>query len=282
MILVTGATGTVGRAAVDLLIKQAEDVVAVTRDPARAQLPGGAQVFLGDPSRPASLASVLPQTHAILLSPRAVGHAAVELLSLARDAGVERVVVLSALTVQYGGGEGRFADAFRVIEDIAKASGLAWTFLRCADFAANTKSWAPQIRASDVVRGAYGEAASSPIHERDIAAVATSALVDGAHEGHAYVLTGPQSLTQREKLRLIGKAIGADLSWQEISPDQARQAMLAHGFPAEIADRMLGYLADHLENAGPTTDTVEQLLARPALTFAQWATENAPVFRTSG
>ena len=54
----------------------------------------------------------------------------------------------------------------------SKPLASTWTILRCADFAANTLAWAPQIRATGVVRGAYGDAATSTIHERDIGAVA--------------------------------------------------------------------------------------------------------------
>ena len=138
------------------------------------------------------------------------------------------------MTVQYPAGEARFAGDFKAAEDVVKACGLDWTLLRCADFDANALAWVPQIRKGGVVRGAYGDAATSSIHERDIAAVAASALASPAHAGHAYVLTGPQSLTQRDKVRLIGEAVGRELSFQEISPQQVRHAMITQGLPEEI------------------------------------------------
>jgi uncharacterized protein YbjT (DUF2867 family) len=279
MILITGATGNVGREAVRQLLSQGDEVAAVTRNPATAALPEGARVVEGDPSRPDSLASALRDVDAILLSSRAVGNATAELLSLAAQQGVQRVVVLSAVTVEYGGGYRRFAEGFKAIEDAAKASGLQWTFLRCAQFDTNALIWAPQIRAAGVVRGAYGDAAVSPIHPRDVAAVGAKALLDPQHAGHAYALTGPQSLTQRDQVRLIGEAIGMELSWQEISAELVSQAMLAQSVPKEIPDRMLGYLAECLRQPGPSTPVVEQILGRPALTFAEWATENAAKFR---
>jgi hypothetical protein len=79
-------------------------------------------------------------------------------------------------------------------------------------------------------------------------------------------------------VRIIGRAIGRKLSFQEISAQQVRQAMLAQGLPEDVPDRMLGYLADHVEQSGPSTDTAQQLLRRPALTFANWAAENAAAF----
>src|SRR6266487_2586036 len=137
MILVTGATGNVGREVVRLLVAGGEQVEAVTRHPATA-----------------------------------------ELLTLAAERGVKRVVVLSALTVEHGGGYQRFADAFKAVEDAAKESGLQWTFLRSGDYASNALSWVPQIRQAGIVRGVYGDGATSTIHEHDVAAIAALALVD--------------------------------------------------------------------------------------------------------
>jgi len=200
MILVTGATGNVGREVVNLLLDDSAKVVAVTRHPATAALPDGAHLVGGDPSRPQTLTSALRGVEAV--SPRALGDATagaatVELLKLAAEQGARRVVVLSAVTVEYGGGYQRFADAFRAVEDAARASGLQWTILRSTDYSSNSLAWAPQIRSTGVVYGAYGDGATSTIHERDVAAVSALALMDAAHAGHTYVLTGPQSLTQR-------------------------------------------------------------------------------------
>jgi uncharacterized protein YbjT (DUF2867 family) len=238
----------------------------------------------GAPSHPKTLTSVLRGVEAVLISPRALGDttagaATAELLDLAAEQGVERAVALSAVTVQYPAGYRRFADAFKAVEEAVKASRLPWTLLRSADYAANTLAWAPQIRLASVVRGAYGDAATSTIHERDVAAVAARALVNPAHAGHSYVLTGPQSLTQRDKVRLIGEAIGKKLSFEELPPEQIRQAMLAQGLPEDVPDRLLGSLADYAKEPGPSSDTVDQVLGRPALTFAEWAAEHAAAFR---
>jgi uncharacterized protein YbjT (DUF2867 family) len=279
MVLITGATGNVGREVVKLILDEGGHVAAVSRNPAAASLPAKARVIKGDPSQPQSLATAFNGIEAVLLSPRALAGAAKEFVTLAASSGVRRAVVLSALTVQYGGGLRRFADEFQAVEDAVKHSGLEWTLLRSADYASNTKAWIPQIQAGDVVRGAYGEAKTSTVHERDVAAVAARALLDAIHAGETYVLTGPHSLTQRDKVRAIGQAIGRDLKWQEVPADQIRQAMLARGLPADVPDRMLGYLADSVERPGPSSDTVQQILGRRALTFSEWATEHAAEFR---
>jgi uncharacterized protein YbjT (DUF2867 family) len=118
-------------------------VVAVTRNPSAATLPHGIPIVTGDPSSPATLTSALRGVKAVFLNPVSVGNATAGLLSLLAQRGVGRVVLLSALTVQYGAGERRFTDQFRAHEEAVKSSGLQWTLLRCSDFAANTLPWAP-------------------------------------------------------------------------------------------------------------------------------------------
>lgn len=273
MILITGATGVVGREAVRLLVEQGAKVAAVTRNP-HTDFPAGTQLV-----HPAEVAT-LHGVEAILLSPRAVGSAAVDLLARARETGTIRVVVLSAVTVQYPAGHARFRQQFQAVEDIAKACGLDWTILRCADFAANTLAWARQIQTTGTVRGAYPHARTSTVDERDIAAVAAFALTHPHHSGQTHLLTGEQSLSQPEKVAALGAALGRTLSFVEATPDQIRRGMLAAGLPDEVPDRLLGSLADYAREAGPTTDTARRLLGRPARTYATWAQDHRTAFTT--
>ncbi|MFG6196325.1 NAD(P)H-binding protein [Nonomuraea sp. JJY05] len=278
MILITGANGVVGRQVLNLLLQEGAAVAAVTRGPGEVRLPDGVRAVRGDLFHPQWMEAALEGVEAIQISPRAVGPGLGDLLKLAVKQGVRRAVLLSATTVEHPAGEPRFAAQFKLAEDLVTSSGLDWTVLRLSDFAANALAWAPQIKAGDVVRGAYGQAATSPIHETDIAAVAVQALLNNMHTGSIHTLTGPQSLDQFEKVRLIGAAIGRALSFQELPPEQVRQGMLAQGLPEEVPARLLGSLADYANRPGPTTSTVEDLLGRPALTFADWARDNAPAF----
>jgi uncharacterized protein YbjT (DUF2867 family) len=272
MILITGATGTIGREAVQILLDQGAKVAAVTRNP-RASLPAAAQLVHPDEIKG------LDGVEGILLSPRAVGAGIPDLLAYARATGVRRVVVLSAMTVQYPAGHARFREQFQAVEAAVQGSGLEWTILRCSDFAANTLVWAGQIRATGTVQGAYTQARTSTIHERDIAAVAAPALTGSAHVGQTYPLTGEQSLSQPDKVAAIGASIGRELSFVELPADEVRRDMLAAGLPEEVPDRLLGSLADYAREAGPTTDTVRRLLGRPALTYAAWAAEHTAAFQ---
>src|SRR4051812_5514696 len=189
MLLITGATGTVGRPLIDLLGAAGARVRAVTRDPRAAALPAGAEVVEGDPSRPATIAGALDGVATLFLNPAAAGAAAGDLLTLARDRGVKRVVLLSALAA----GEPHAIGAHHsALEDTVTASGLDWVILRPGMFAANTiAQWAAQIRAGDVVRGPYAESTDAPIHERDLAEVAARALLTDELTGRRARLTGP-------------------------------------------------------------------------------------------
>lgn len=256
MMLITGATGNVGREAMRLL---GDRGAGVSRDPARN-----------------TPLEVLAHVEAVLYSPRA---ASPELLARAAERGAKRVVVLSAATVAHPAGDPRFIAEFRAAEQAAQRSGLEWTILRCADFAANALAWAPQLRGTGVVRGAYPQAVTSTVDERDVAAVAVRALLEPVHAGRTYLLTGPQALTQAGKVQAIGRATGRELTFAEIAPEQVRRGMLATGLPAEIPDRLLGSLADYALAPGPSSTTVADLLGRPARTFADWAADHAAAFR---
>ena len=173
MLLVTGATGTIGRPLIDALITQGAKVRAITHNRQAAGLPAEVEVVEGDLSQPDTIAPFLEGVTALFLHPRAVGLAAGELLALARQRGVHRVVALSATNVddpldlqpsRYNG------DRNKEVEDAAVGSGLAWVSLRASSFAANTlRTWGAQIRAGDVVRYPYANFAEALIHERDLA-----------------------------------------------------------------------------------------------------------------
>lgn len=154
MITIIGATGMVGLETLRILTERGHKVTAVTRDPAVASIPEATTVVGGDPSRADIPDRAWDGVDAVLLSPRAVGNAASDVLSAAAWHGARRVVVISAATANFPAGEPRFIERFRAVEEAAKASGLAWTFLRCPDFAANALAWAPQISrlASSAVR----------------------------------------------------------------------------------------------------------------------------------
>jgi uncharacterized protein YbjT (DUF2867 family) len=288
MILVTGATGTIGRPLLDLLVRTGVAVRAVSRDPqANARpanaLPAGVEVVAGDPSRPDTIARYLEGVSAVFLHPRAVGDAAGELLALARQRNVARVVALSAINVDDDPAEqpSRLqGDRNKEAEDAAVASGLAWVSLRPASFAVNTlRAWAPQLRTGDVVRGPYAGFAEPLIHEADVAEVAARALVDPGLDGRKLRLTGPQSLSQKDLVSIIGDVLGRPLRYQEIPAEAFRPAMVGRGLPPAFVDALLARYARGVGPAETVTDEVDKVLGRPARTYAAWVHDHAAAFQ---
>ncbi len=286
MILVTGATGSIGRPLVDLLVREGARVRAATRNPEAAALPASVEVIEGDPSRPDTIASSLEGVTGLFLHPRAVGMAAGALLALARERGVKRVVVLSAMNVDddLADQPSRYqGDRNKEVEDAVTRSGLEWVSLRASSFADNSiRAWAAQIRAGDVVRYPYAAFQESPIHERDLAEVAVRALLTDELVGRRLELTGPQSLTHQEMVAIIGDVIGRPLRYQEITPEAARQAMAASGIPEPFVEALMARYARDVGRPAPLTGEVEKILGRPARTFAQCVTDHADAFRASG
>ncbi|MFD5684836.1 MULTISPECIES: SDR family oxidoreductase [Streptomyces] len=270
-ILVTGATGTVGRRVVEQLLERGAHVRAVTRDPARAEFPGGVDVVRGDLADPASLESALEGVtglHLItfdggLFAPLTTGE---EIMRLAREAGVRRVTVLN------GGGD-------TPMETAVRESGLAWTVVMPVEFMANALEWAPGIKADDVVREPFVDRLSAMVHESDIGAVAATALTEDGHGGQVYLITGPQALTVGDKVAAIAAARGRAVELVELTEEEALAGWRAKGMPEDVIGFLIAVYRDTPPEGRTVIDTVEKVTGRPARTFAQWAGEHAEFFR---
>jgi uncharacterized protein YbjT (DUF2867 family) len=276
---VTGATGRVGRAVVSELLGAGVPVRALSRRPAEAGLPATVDVVAGDLTVPESLDAGLQGAGAVFLlwtAPPATAPAIIERLA----SHVPRVVFLSSphqTPHPFFQQPNRMAAFHAEVERLIAASGLASTILRPGMFASNTRLWwASQIQQGDVVQWPYGAAETAPIDERDIAAVAARALTEEGHAGGDYVLTGPESLSQAEQVSAIGDAIGRQLRFEELSPDEFRRAMADYG-PA--ADMLLAAWRAALGLPAFVTSTVADITGSPARTFRQWAADHANQFR---
>jgi len=279
MILVTGATGKVGRHLVAGLLAAGAPVRALTRDPAAANLPAGAELARFDPARPGTATAALAGATAVFLNATAVGRVLGQLMAAASRVGVRRAVLLSSFTVRDNGAQPYAIGAqHKALEDMVAASGLERVFLRCGGFAANTLAWAPMIRAEGVVRVPYPGAGTAPIAEQDIAAAAVRVLLGDGDAATRYVLTGPQSLTQVEQVQAIGAAIGRDLRTEELPPGAFRQAATAR-MPAAAVDDMLRYYAEYVGRTAEMSPDLDTITGQPGTTFAEWADEHADRFR---
>jgi uncharacterized protein YbjT (DUF2867 family) len=280
MILITAATAPVGRSIVEQLVVAGREVRALTRDPVKANLPAAAEVVAGDLSDPASLSAAFKDVTAVFLLAAAPDFAPA-FLEAAKVAGVRRIVFQSSGAVDDNAEQqpNAIAAFHHDIERQIQESGLEWTLLRLEVASADALQWAfdvpGQLKAGDVVRGPYGQAAGSPIHPADFAAVAIAALSEDKHAGQIYHLTGPQSLSHIEQIQLIGAALGRALRYEELDVEAARQAIS----PYAPADVLFATWEQHLDTAALVTDTVERLTGKPPRSVAQWAADSAARLR---
>ncbi|MFB9907573.1 NAD(P)H-binding protein [Allokutzneria oryzae] len=270
-VLVTGATGTVGRHLVHQLVSAGHEVRALTRAPEKADLPPQVQVVAGDLADPASLAGAFDGVTAVHLitfsgnnyAPLTTGP---EIVKLAAEAGVRRVTVL------WSGYPGP-------VEDAVRASGLEWTLIQPVEFMSNALGWADSVRTEGVAREVFPYALNAAVHPADIAAVTARALTEDGHNGRSYDLTGPEALNFPQKVALLSAAVGKDIRFVELTEEQARNRMRAKGIADAEIDFVIGWHANPPAEAYTVLPTVEDVTGQPARTYAQWAAENADAFR---
>jgi uncharacterized protein YbjT (DUF2867 family) len=278
-ILVTGATGTVGRIVVDRLLRAGQRVRALTRNPATAGLPGEVELVTGDLAGAAAGLGDVDRVYYLagMLDPELAGEQARAFAEEAVKAGVTRVVTLTseAVTVRRPGS----CEMLRDVEEAIEASGLEWTHVRPGEFAVNKLGiWGDSIRTEGVVRNAFPDALGVPIHEADIAEVVVAALTEDGHAGRAYSLSGPQALSQREQAAAIGDGLGRSLRFEPLTYGQARASYITAGIPADVVDYVLGYQAEYAEEPPAVLPDVERVLGRPGRTLAQWAADHRADF----
>lgn len=280
-VLVTGATGRVGRIVVDRLLDAGVPVRALTRRPAAAGLPAAVEVVAGDLTAPESLDAGLQGVDAVFLvwtvppttAPAVVAHIATH---------TRRIVFLSSphrTPHPFFQQPNPMAVLHADIERLISTAGLASTIIRPGIFASNALHWwAATIRDGDFVRWPYGAAETAPIDERDIAAVAARALSEDGHAGGDYVLTGPESLSQAQQVSIIGAAIGRRIQFVELSPEEFRRET-AGRWPRPVVDMLLAAWAATLGRPAFTTSTVADVVGSPPRTFRQWVADHADAFR---
>ncbi|MER7859303.1 NAD(P)H-binding protein [Amycolatopsis japonica] len=272
MIVVTGATGNVGRLLVETLAAAGEEVTAVSRRISAADVPDGVRTVQADLTRSDGLKQVFDGADRIFLLTSgefmAAGGDVAEIVAAAGGAGI---VLLSS----QGVGSGRHAPAF---EEAVKTSSPEWTVLRPGGFASNAFQWAPSIRADRVVAAPFGDVALPVIDPADIADVAAAVLREPGHHGRTYVLTGPEPISPRRQAADLGEALGEPVRFTELSEDEARAAM-SEFMPPVVVEATLSILGAPTEDELRVSPDVEKVLGRPGRTFAEWAARNAATFK---
>ncbi|MEV8314535.1 NAD(P)H-binding protein [Streptomyces sp. NPDC059900] len=279
MIVVTGATGNVGRPLTQALTEAGEQVTAVSRH--AAPLPDGVRHVAADLAEPASLTPALDGAKALflLLSGDLHGPEArpADIIDLAAASGVRRVVLLSSQGVTTRPlGPSRIA--MRALEDTLRGSGLDWAVVRPGGFASNALAWAESVRTQGTVAAPFGDVGVPVIDPADIAEVAAACLLDERHTGGVYELTGPEVITPRGQAEAIAAALGSPVRFHELTRDEAKAAMTRF-VPAELADDTLDIISAPTPAELHISPDVERVLGRAPRPFADWVARNIAAFR---
>ena len=280
MLLVTGATGTVGREVVAQLLAQGQPVRAMSRIPGRAKIDARAEVVRGDFEDAESLTHAVAgveKVFSLTFGPETALHEG-RLAKAAVAAGARHIVKLSAM-----GGDEETRNAIRKWhdegEEAIRATGIGLTVVRPGAFMSNALHWRETIRTAGKVFSNYGNGKVVPVHPRDIAAVAVRALTTEGHEGKAYTVTGPEALSVGDQVRILSEAIGRKIEYVPVSDEMAGKGMEKAGIPRLVIDALLPFAAYIREGKGAQVfQTVEEVTGRPAFTFRDWARENAAAF----
>lgn len=266
-VLVTGARGHIARSFITRLTS--------TGTPIRvASSHAGPGEFRVDLATGEGAAEALAGVDQVLLYTQPGGIEAV----IQAAQGVRHIVLVSSSSVdQSDAATNSIAIRHKAVEDALLASGLPVTVLRPGAFATNSLGWADSIRLTSTVENPYPESQFAPIHQDDIAAVAQSVLASGTHVGEVLTLSGPESLTVRRQVEIIGEVLGREISVVEQTRQQAFDAR-PDFMPADVMESLLNTYARYVGRIAPITDTVEVVTGAPARTFRQWAEDHRAEF----
>ncbi|MFE4216644.1 NAD(P)H-binding protein [Streptomyces sp. NPDC056844] len=281
-VLVTGATGNLGREVVARLQAQDARVRALAR---RAAGPHpGVDSAAGDLTDPSVARAALAGIDTVFLVWPLLdtdhAHRLIEVLTEAAP----RVVYVSSAAIDDEAvrQSDPIVQVHADMEALLHDAGLRPVVLRSDTLASNTRGWASQVRAGDVVAGP-DIARTAVVDERDVADAAVTALLGvlGVQEGEpdheTYVLTGPEPLGRADQVSLLGAALRRPLRFEAVPAELARARMLADGRPEQLVEALIG-ASLHRPDSHRVTDHVERLTGRPSRTFARWALDHASEF----
>ena len=283
-VLVTGATGTVGRDVAKLLSKKGVAVRAGVRDQAKARKQFGADIALAtfDFEDAASFPGALKGVEKVFLLPPLMPNQ-VEVVNAfvdaAKRAGVRHIVKLSAIGAD-ASPRYTFGKWHAENEQHIRGSGLAFTFLRPNSFMQNFMTYFPPR--DGTIYLPWGNGKASLVDTRDIAAVAAEALTSDGHEGKTYTLTGPAALGIAEVASILSEVAEREINYVDVAESVARDGMLQAGVPQWQVEPLLELHATNKQNRWTAvTADVEKVTGNPPIDFAQFARDHVEKFRAS-
>ncbi|MEU8344758.1 NAD(P)H-binding protein [Spirillospora sp. NPDC048832] len=297
-ILVTGATGNLGRELTGRLRARGARVRSLSRRPDGAR--SATETVVGDLTDPATARAALDGVDAVFLIWPLLDATPAHGLVAELAAAAPRVVYVSstAITDQNARQSDPIVQVHADMEALLHGAGLRPVILRSDTLASNARGWAAQVRAGDIVSGP-DVAPTAVVDERDVADAAAAALLnDDAPSGHSpfkqgpfkqgpfeqgpsghspYLLTGPEVLSRAEQVARLGAALGRPLRFEAVPADAARARMLADGRPAPLVEALIA-ASVRRPVSDLTTDHVERLTGRPPRSFTEWAADHAAEF----
>ena len=284
MIVVIGATGQIGSEVVRQLAEKGEKVRPLIRDPKKAAQLGHENVMfvLGDLSDPKSLDAAFKGSQKLFLVTNPAPNQ-VELqrnaIEAAKRAGIQHVVKVSAVGASKDApvNMGRW---HAQTEEELKQSGLKWTILQPHFFMQNLVGMAGSIKSQGAIYAPVKDGKVAMVDIRDIAKVAVEVLTTPGHEGQTYVITGGEAISFHDAARQIGIHIPKTVKYVDIPPEDARKSMLGMGMPEWlVSDMVTLYGAFAAGYGAATTDVIQKVGKEAPRTFAQFAKDNAELFK---
>lgn len=280
MIVVTGATGTIGRELVPLLAGRGTAVRALSRRPWRGEDLSGVEWLEVDLADRDALERTCAGAEGFFLltgNTDAMVQLQHNAIRAAAEAGVAHVVKVSAL------GASEHSKAViglwhHNVERFLRTSGVPWTVLRPHHFMQNLLDPAVFDRNTGIVYSSSGEGRIPFIDARDIAEVARVVLTESGHEGQVYTLTGPQAVSYRHATEVLSGVLDRDLAYVPEDVDDAWRRLRAAGQPPWLVGSLLA-IAAYQRAGGPTervTDTVQRLTGSAARDLEQFARDHLP------
>ncbi len=279
MILIIGATGTVGTELVAQLTEGGYRVRALTRSPQKAaKFWNNVEVVTGNLNDRDSLVAPMRGVDRFFLITASTQQDK-NVLAAAKEAGVQHVVKISTQEAGWTPVEGH-GHWHKEREELIRSSGLTWTFLRPSMYMNFALSWAQSIRLENAIHSAGGSGKLGAIDPWDVAAVAKEALTGQGHENRAYELMGPELLSFGDMADVLSKVMDRQIQHTEISEAEQGEVFTKMGLPKYTADGLVETFS--LIRAGRfayLSEDVEKVTGRRPRSFEEWVRKHIAAFK---
>ncbi|MCE7040855.1 SDR family oxidoreductase [Dyadobacter sp. CY312] len=283
-ILITGATGTIGKELTKHLAEKNVPFRAMVRsiDAAKelARLPQ-AELIEGNFDNVASVENTLIGIEKAFLLTNSSENAEIQQINFvkaAKKAGVKHIVKLSQWAADVHSPV-RFLKYHAVVENFIKESGIEYTFLRPNLFMQGLLGFRETIIKQNQFFGAVGDSQISIVDIRDIAEVAVVSMTEGGHKNKFYNITGPESISHYEMAEMLSSELGRQITFVDVTSEMLQNMLLGVGFPEWQAKGLVEDYAHYkLGEASEISPDVEKLTGKPARNFADFAKDHAELF----